>query len=67
MLGITDDTEYVSKLSSSLAIRMVLEKVGLGQIHNSAIIGSLKGIKGEMVELREVREALTGVDRVKSS
>jgi len=45
---------------------MVLDKVGLGQIHNSAIIGSLKGIKGEMVELREVREALTGVDRVKS-
>jgi hypothetical protein len=67
MLGITDETEYVSKLSSSLAIRMVLDKVGHGRIQNSAIVGSLKDIKGEMIELREVREALTGVDRVKSS
>ena len=45
---------------------MVLDKVGLEYIHNSAILGSLKGIKGEMVELRDVREALTGVDKVKS-
>ena len=45
---------------------MVLDKVGLEHIHNSAILASLKGIKGEMVELRDVREALTGVDRVKS-
>ena len=45
---------------------MVLDKVGLGCIHNSAILGSLKRINGEMVELRDVREALTGVDKVKS-
>ena len=67
ILGISDDTEYASKLSLSLAIRMVLDKVGLGCIHNSAILSSLKGIKGEMVELRDIREALTGVERVKSS
>jgi hypothetical protein len=45
---------------------MVLDKVGLEHIHNSTILGSLKGIKGEMVELRDVREALTGVDKVNS-
>ena len=45
---------------------MVLDKVGLEHIHNSSILGSLKGIKGDMIELRDVREALTGVDRAKS-
>ena len=45
---------------------MVLDKVGLGCIQNSAILGSLKGVKGDMVELRDVREALTGVDKAKS-
>jgi hypothetical protein len=44
---------------------MVLDKVGLEYIHNSAIVGSLKGIKGEMVDVRDVREALSKVDRVK--